>query len=233
MYFLQEEESMTNQSREDNSLPTIKTNKTYKRYRNAIKNSILTFRSPDIETMIRNSLESDGLSSNNLLLLFWNASANNELLDYFNSMVFFPAYYSGRSSIRKDEVYACLIDLRHTELAVKKWSANTIDITASKYLTLLKKFKLMEGSANKSITHHYLNDQALIYFIYWLIAIEESSNILSSKWLQYSLMDRDVFIERIKQKKFMKFINIKYCGNRLNLETKIPYEVMCDELKRS
>jgi len=231
LYFSHIERPQSNLSKENRTLPTMRTNKTYKRYRKAILNSILNYRNQSIEAIIRRSLDTNGLSDNNLLLLFWNMSANNELFNYINTNVFFPAYYSGRASIRKDEVLACLVDLKQKEIAIGDWSTNTIDLTASKYLTLLKKFHLLEGVQRKSILHHFINDEAFLNFIYWVIEIEESKNILNSKWLQYSLMEEDVFIEKIMQKRFMKIFNIDFTGNILQIEVLIPYEVMCDEFK--
>jgi hypothetical protein len=231
LYFSHREGPQSNVGKEFSTLPTMRTHKTYKRYRKAILNSILSYRNQSIESMIRSSLDTSGLSDNNLFLLFWNMSANNELFNYINTNVFFPAYYSGRASIRKNEVLACLIELKQKELAMGDWSINTIDLTASKYLTLLKKFHLLEGVQRKSILHHFINDEAFLNFIYWVIEIEESKNILNSKWLQYSLMEEDVFIEKIMQKRFMKIFNIDFTGNNLQIEVLIPYGVVYDEFK--
>jgi len=52
--------------------------------------------------------------------LFWNASANNELFNYLNEKVFFPAFYSGRVVHKNDEVVACIKDLKLTEDDLKK-----------------------------------------------------------------------------------------------------------------
>lgn len=65
-------------------------------------------------------------------------SLNNELLAYLNEKVYFPVLFSGRTIITAEEVSACLKELKQTEEGLKEWSDSTIDITASKYLTLLK-----------------------------------------------------------------------------------------------
>ncbi len=166
-----------------------------------------------------------------LLILFWNASVNNELLDYLNSKIYFPALYSRRVTIKKDEVLACLKELEYTELSMPKRSDSTIDTTASKYLTLLKKFSLMEGGAKKTILQNRISDKALILFIYWLLAVETKANILESKWLQYCFLEKAVFIQRIMQKKFMRFYDLNYSGDNLKIETTLSYEVIYDELK--
>lgn len=215
------------------SYSSIKTIRSFKRFAKAINNTILQFKSPSIEILIRRILDGEGISSDSLLMLFWNASVNNELLDYLNQKVFFPAFFSGRITITKDEIVACLKELAQTELSMQKWSASTISTTASKYLTLLKKFNLMEGGSNKTISHNYVRDTTLILFIYWLLAVETKSNILESKWLQYCFVEKEVFIKLVMQKKFIKYINLNYSGDSLKIETTFSYEEIYDGLKQS
>ena len=125
---------------------------------------------------------------------------------------------------KQDEVAACLKELKLKETDLQKWSDSTIEVTASKYLTLLKKFNLMVGSVNKTIIHPYLDDKMFILFVYWLVAIETKSNILNSSWLNYCFSEKPFFIERILQKKFIKFFHINYTGDRLSIEPIISYE---------
>jgi len=205
------------------SYTSIKTDKSVKRFQRVIYSSFLKFHNSQIETLIRNILEGEKISKDSLLLLFWNSSFNNDLLDYLNTHVFFISFYSGRISIKQDEVIACLKDLRERESELRKWSDSTLLKTASKYLTLLKKFNLMEGSQKKTILHPYLSDKMFVLFIYWLTSIESKSNLMDSEWLQYSLYEKPVFIERLMQKKFSKYFQFTYTGDNLKIETLIPY----------
>ena len=151
--FLRESlESMRN-SGGVHTFTAIKTDKSVKRFENAISATLIKFLNPEIEALVRDSMISEGLSRDSLLLLFWNASFNNELLHYLNEHTFFASFYSGRISIKQDEVFACLKELSETESKLKEWSDSTLNVTASKYLTLLKKFNLMEGLHNKTILH--------------------------------------------------------------------------------
>lgn len=202
----------------------IKTDKSVKRFEKAISSTLISFNSKDLELLVRNELSSEGISKDTLLLLFWNASYNNELLDYLNQKVYFLSFYNGRVSIKRDEAVACLKDLREREAGLKQWSDYTLQITASKYLTLLKKFNLLAGTASKSISHPYLNDKMFILFVYWLKAVEPKSNILDSSWLRYCFSDMSVFTERVMQKKYSKYYELSYTGDKLKIETLIPYE---------
>ena len=201
----------------------MKTVKSIKRFEKAISGTLLTFKTKESELLVKNMLENEGITADSLLLLFWNASANNELLNYLNNEVYFTAFYSGRLTIKQDEVIACLKDLKERENELKKWSDSTLYTTASKYLTLLKKFNLMEGTLNKKIIHPYLNDKMFVSFIYWLCATEVKSNLLESEWLKYSFFEKPVFIERLMQKKFSRFFNLLYTGDKLTIETLVPY----------
>ena len=202
----------------------IKTDKSVKRFEKAISAPLIKFCGAEVEVLVRDIFESESISNDSLLLIFWNASFNNELLHYLNTQTYFLAFYSGRISIKQDEVAACLKDLKEREIELKKWSDSTLQITASKYLTLLKKFHLMEGSLNKTILHPYLNDRMFILFVYWIKAVETKSNLLESEWLKYSFCEKSVFLERLMQKKFAKYFQLNYTGDNLKIETTMPYE---------
>ncbi len=209
----------------------IKTTGTYKRFVNTINRTLLHFKNANLEILIRTIFSKEGLSFNSLLLLFWNASANNELLDYLNQNVYFPALYSGRIALKKDEISACLHELKHSEIALQDLSASTIDKIACKYLTILKKFNLMQGRTSKTIIHHNITDKMLLHFVYWVLAVETKPNLLESKWLPYSLCERDIFVQRITQKKFIKYLNILFTGDKLQIEPAISYEALYDGIE--
>jgi hypothetical protein len=211
----------------------IKTDKSVKRFEKAITVTFLQFKQEAFKSLFKSLLDNEQISQDTRLFLFWNASLNNELLDYLNRNVFFPAFYSGRVSIRAEEVTACLNDLKQTEVALQKWSEITIKTTASKYLTLLKKFGLMEGSVKKSIVHPYLNDKMFVYFIYWMVALSEKPNLLGSDWLKYNFSDYQILIERLLKKRFTKFFNVIYTGDRLQIEPLIPYHEIYETITKS
>lgn len=209
----------------------IKTDKSVKRFEKAISATLIKFCNAEAEALVRNILVGEKITNDSLHLIFWNASFNNELLNYLNTEIYFLAFYSGRISIKQDEVAACLKDLKEREIELKKWSDSTLQTTASKYLTLLKKFHLMEGSLNKTILHPYLNDRMFILFVYWIKAIETKSNLLESEWLKYSFCEKPVFIERLMQKKFAKYFQLNYTGDNLKIETTMPYEKIYNAIK--
>lgn len=209
---------------------SIKTIKSYKRFEKAIKHTLLTFTNQNLEDLVQKVFANEGLSPNCLFLLFWNASVNNELLHYLNQNVYFPALYSGRVSLKKDEVAACLKELGQTELAMKKWSDSTVDTTASKYLTFLRKINLMEGGRKKTIAIPNVGDKGIVLFVYWLLSVETKPNLLESRWLQYCFYEKEIFIQQIMQKKFMKYYNLQYFADNLKIEPTFSYKELYNEL---
>lgn len=229
--FLNESIGSLQKSGGTHNYTTIKTNKSVKRFEKAITGTLIKFPNTSIETLARDVFANESITHDSLLLLFWNASYNNELLHYLNKNVYFPAFYSGRITLKQNELVACLKDLREREIELQKWAEYTLEMVASKYLTLLKKFNLMEGSLNKTITHPYLSDKMFILFIYWLKAIESKSNLLKSEWMNYSFSEKSVFIERLMQKKFSKYFQLNYTGDKLIIETGLPYSTIYNAIK--
>lgn len=201
----------------------IRTAKSVERFEKAIRSTFLTFNSENQKNIVKDILLNEGISNDSLLMLFWHGSYNNELLNSLNSNVFIPAYYSGRIVLKQSEVSAYLHELKTSEKDLKKWSESTIETTASKYLTLLKKFNLLEGSANKKIIHPFLSDKLFILFIYWLLTVESRTNILETQWLRYSFSENEFFVDRVLQKRFSKFVEIKYTGDKLQIKPLIEY----------
>jgi hypothetical protein len=230
-HFLFRNKSRHEQQDDHYTYTAIKTDKSVKRFEKAITGTLLQFNSKESAYLVRSILAAESISHDSLLMLFWNSSRNNDLLHYLNSQVYFPAFYSGRLIIKKEEVSACIKELKETEAIVQGWTIVTIDTVARKYLTLLKKFNLMEGALNKKILHPYLNDKMFVLFVYWLNAVETKRNLLESDWLKYSLCGQQVFIERLLQKKFSKFFQLTYTGDKLKIETSTPYETVYDAVK--
>jgi len=202
----------------------IKSIKSLKRFESAVRKSLLNFKSEKEKFLVDSVFYQESVSDDLKILLFWNLSNNNELFKYLNENVYFPALYSGRISIKSVEVQACIKDLQDNTKEFEKWTQITIAETSSSYLRLLKKLNLMEGGLVKKFNTPYLNDKMFVLFIYWLKAIEEKSNLLESEWIKYCFCEQNVFLERLMQKKFSTYYQLYYSGDKLKIETILPYE---------
>lgn len=212
---------------------SIKTTKSFTRYLKVINDNLLNFKIPEIRQLFEAIIKYKGINNDTRLILFWIASHNNDLLHYINDHVFFPAFYSGRVSVKHDEVVSCIKELKQTQNDLKKWSEITVTTTASKYLTLLKKFGLMEGSVNKKIIHPHLSDSMFILYAYWLVAISDKPNLLMSHWFQYSFSEKQLFLDRLLQKKFSKYFQVVYTGDNLTLHPLISYDKIYEHINKS
>lgn len=202
----------------------IRTDKSIKRFGKAISSTFLSFQNNKIKELVVEVLSNEGISNQSLWVLFWNSAINNNLFNYLNNKVFFPAFYSGRLILRQDEIAHCLKELKQSEKDLQKWSDSTLEVTASKYLTLLKKFNLLEGKVSKSIRHPFLEDKEFILLVYFILAVETKSNLLKSPWIEYSLSETKYFIERVLDKRYSKYFEVNYSGDKLRLQPLIDYK---------
>lgn len=223
LFLFREKYGITEPVKDLHTFSSIKTQKSVNRFRKAISNAFLNYKNKDVEALALSILSKDKLDNDSIMFLFWNLSLNNDLMCYVNDQLYFTSLYSGRITIKKEEVLACLKELCEFDPAIKAWGQSTLSVTSSKYLTLLKKFNLMRGSQTKTLEHPYLSDKMFVLFIYWLKAVEYKPNLFDSEWLKYSFCERSVFIERIMQKKFSKYFHLQYTGDNLKIETIVSY----------
>jgi len=89
----------------------------------------------------------------------------------------------------------------------------------------------MAGVRKQTIIHKNISDKVLILFIYWLLAVESKANVLESSWLPYCFQEKEILLQLIMQKKFMKYYNVNYSGDKLKIEPLFSYEEVYDELR--
>jgi hypothetical protein len=81
--------------------------------------------------------------------------------------------------------------------------------------------------------HPHLNDAMFVLYAYWIAAISDKPNLLNSNWLAYCFSEKQVFLDRLLQKKFSKYFNVVYIGDRLSIEPLIPYESIYEHITKS
>ncbi|MDM1526679.1 DUF1819 family protein [Myroides odoratimimus] len=207
----------------------IRTLKSVNRFKKAISESF-TSSNKNLNQLVLPFIEKQSIEENSYLL-FLLFSFNNELFKYLNNQVFFPVYYSGRKIIKKEEVIACLVELQKTEDTLKSWSESTITTTASKYLTLLKKFELLSGVQKKEIVYKNLSSEEFLVFTYFLTIAEENTNKINSDWIKYSFYEQEFFIEKVLNKQFIQYFEIQYNGDSLKINPTINYDQLYEILK--
>ncbi len=209
----------------------IRTLKSVNRFKKAITESF-TSSNENLNQLILPFIEKQSIEDNSYLL-FLLFSFNNELFRHLNNQVFFPVYYSGRRIIKKEEVEICLKDLQKTNEKLGNWSDSTITTTASKYLTLLKKFGLLKGVQKKEIIYKNLSSEEFLVFIYFLSIAEENSNKIHSEWIKYSFYENEFFLQKVLEKQLIRYVEVQYNGDNLKIKPMINYDKLYETLKSS
>ncbi len=200
----------------------FRTQKSRKRFVSALYSAFLNFKNQNHQAVIEKIFASSASLTTKQLVLFWQFSFVNRLFFELNRELFLKNYYSGRVSFPKDDVFAYLKEfLSQDEHVNIEWSDLTIQTIASKYLTILKKLDLLEGSAKKTFKHIQISNEALVAFIELALAIEpELSDFFKSKYFPLIFMSKESFLERAKELAMKDFIEFSYNGAALKLETK-------------
>jgi len=204
---------------EDNEF-NFRTEKSRKRFLSAI-NSAFIFEDIDFNkynSELLGVFENDNKSQ--LVILFWLFSLKNTLFFELNRDVFFKYYYQGRAVLPKEDIVAFLKELLYNNKELRgKWSEITIETIASKYLTVLKKFGLLEGVQKKHFNNIRISNELLAVFIHLYKKISNrSTNVLEDDFTQFSFVAENNLLERLKKIAKKDWIKMKYSGTALSVE---------------
>ena len=154
------------------------------------------------------------------LVIFWLFSLNNQLFFDLNRDVYFNYFFQGRTELPKPDVIAYLKDKLATTSELKdKWSENTINTVAYKYLSVLKKMHLLEGSRKKTFQMIRVRDEMLAAFIHLMgLKKPQFPNALDDDFLQFSFVPKESILPRLKNLGKKDWIRMNYTGTSLKLE---------------
>lgn len=198
----------------------FKTESARKRFLAAVSSTFLCFQNKDHEELITNLFTHSMSLETQQLILFWQFSLSNRLFFEISRDVFIKNYFSGRVSFSKEDIVAYIKDLTSTTPELQgKFTDNTINTIASKYLTVLKKLNLIDGKQKKIFKHIQISNEALIIFLHLLKTIDPSgSDILKNKYISLSMISVENFAERVKQLAKKDFFNMSFNGVALKVE---------------
>lgn len=150
-------------------------------------------------------------------MLFWIFSMNNRLFYEMNRDVYLKFYFQGRAELPMPEVLAYLKELVNQNPELKdRWSEKTIRTIASKYLTILKKFGLLEGGQKKSFNYVSVSDEMLALFVHLHKLREpQEKNLLEDEFFPFSFVSKETLLDRMKRLGKKGWINMNYTGTTL------------------
>ena len=153
------------------------------------------------------------------ILFFWLFSINNRLFFELNRDLFLNYYFSGRAELPKGEIIAFLKELIASHSDSKKlWSESTIERIASKYLTLLKKLGLLEGSQKKYFRYVNISDELLTFYVHIYCRMSNRrTNLLEDEFMSFSFIPEESMIDRLKGIAKKKLIRMSLSGSSVNV----------------
>ena len=199
---------------------TFRTQTTLSRFTKSVDTGILQFASERHKKLFMDAIvDNHNTSAEKMIILFWQMVYANKLFRKITDNIFMPAIYSGRITLDTKEVLSYLRCLQQQEPNSLPWSESTLDRTASKYLSTLKKLGLAEGSLVKTILHPVISDNLFVYFVRWTLSVD-SNRTLNNPYFYYSFYDNTSLINRLKKIDLIPYWNISQIGNDVTIELK-------------
>lgn len=199
----------------------FRTEKSLRRFIAAIESCILRFQSEAHRTMFLEALANPEYTiAERQMILFWQLTYSNKLFALITSEVFMKAVYSGRVTIAADEILAFLRHVKETNPTELQWSEDTLKISASKYLTILKKLGLADGAIKKTILHPVITQRLFVYFIKFVQQVYPEDKTLHNPYMVYAFSEEQSIINRLKKIENINYWDISQIGNELTIDLK-------------
>ncbi len=200
---------------------SFRTAKATTRFKKAVEVGFLSFCNERHRDLFLSALKSSHFSAEEkLVILFWQFVYCNQLFRVVNDQVFLKALYSGRTGIDKNDVSAFLRHLKRDNPDDMPFSDSTIEMMASKYLTILKKFGFADGKLRKEIHAPYISSALFIYLVKFAMAVYPEDNTLSNPLFRYSFLDNQSIINRLKTIEYIPLWDITQIANDIKITLK-------------
>ena len=198
----------------------FRTEKSLRRFISAIESCILKFKNETHKSMFFDALANKDYSiQERLVVLFWQLTYSNRLFSRITAEVFMKAVYSGRITITAEEVTSFLRYIKETEKGELDWSEDTIKISGSKYLTIMKKLGLADGAIKKTIVHPVITNNLFVYFIRFIQTVSDDKT-LHNPYMIFSFSEEPNIISRLKKIENIQYWDISQIGNEIKIDLK-------------
>lgn len=202
----------------------FRTENATKRFVAAIERSIISCKNNEHRKLFFDALQSnDLLLDQKYIVIFWQLIVNNDLFRDITANYYLRMLYAGRVSLNTDEILSYIYELRRENPNELQWSEATLKITASKYLTLLKKVGLAEGDKSKTIKYQNIGDDLFIYLVRLSQVIYPEDKTISNPLLKFAFLDEVSLINRLKAIRFTELWSLAQLGNQVSIEI-TPHE---------
>lgn len=201
------------------------------RFLRAVKRSIAVYTTDNQKQLVECLFRANGLDNLKRRVVFWQLLAGNDLFRLICSDVYAKIYFSGRTTIVVEDIFAYLKDMQNCSEELKGFSDVTLRTIASKYLTILKKFGLLEGRIKKKIVTVRLTQNEILFFIYFVFSMNISTHdVLRSPYRDFFFLEKRELTQALKNIKYMPFIDISSTGDVLAVQLKLSPQELIDAL---
>lgn len=198
----------------------FRTEKSLRRFIAAIESCILKFKNETHKSMFFDALANKDFSiQERLVVLFWQLTYSNRLFSRITAEVFMKAVYSGRITITAEEVTSFLRYIKETEKGELDWSEDTIKISGSKYLTIMKKLGLADGAIKKTIVHPVITNILFVYFIRFIQTVSDDKT-LHNPYMIFSFSEEPNIVSKLKKIENIQYWDISQIGNEITIDLK-------------
>lgn len=199
----------------------FRTEKATSRFQKAIVDGFIQFESENHKKLFLGALASEEYAyEEKLIILFWQLVYSNALFRELSDQVYLRALYAGRLSIQADGVLAYLHHLKATQPDQLTWREPTIKITASKYLTLLKKIGLADGKIQKQLKCPHISASLFVFLVKFALTSHPEDNTLSNPMFHFSFLEQTSIINRLKAIECTTVWDITQIGNNITITLK-------------
>ncbi len=197
---------------------SFRTENAGKRFMAAINRCLLTFCSKEHQTIIHDALSSEELRMDQkLIVVFWQMTINNELFARITENYYMKAVYAGRLSLRPEEIMSYFYELRRDFPGELTWSEATLKLTASKYLTIMKKLGLAEGTQSKEIKYPNIGDELFLILVRLALCVFPDQPSEENPLFKFSFHDTASLINHMKSIKFTPYWTLEQLGNSIKI----------------
>jgi len=203
----------------------IRTLKSRERFLSAIKKVFIKFKTEEHQKVFYALFTQNNFVNLKRVSLYFQFAFNDQLFYELNTKVYMKLYKAGRLTVPKDEFTAYIYDLRDKKTDIQNWSNSTIDIIASKYLTLLKKLGFLKGRFRKEFCALDLDDPTIVYIVYLLKSLGNiNPDIMKNPYLDILPYSNDNLYRRIKKISLVDYFKIYTLGYDLKVNLKYKFE---------
>ncbi len=197
---------------------SFRTENAGKRFIAAINRCILSFKNKEHKMIVFDALSTDELRiDQKLIVIFWQMIINNDLFAKISENYYMKSVYAGRLSLHPEEIMSYFYELRNEYPGELTWSEATLKLTASKYLTILKKLGLAEGSQTKEIKYPNIGDELFVIMVKLALSVYPNEPTENNPLFLYSFSDTASLINRLKSIKFTPYWTLTQLGNNIKI----------------